>query len=315
MNVFFAQTHFFFFFFFSLFCSLVFPLSQIPPRHFATVSDPVIRNAAGVVFGPSGEALLRHGDEEIRFAQEPFPLYPGEKLSSAGIVPLQVVSADCALRLRAIRDIVLDDVKRVAGDEWMFNGPGTYIPRVEVQVVEVVKSIIIARELGAQAARASGVCRPRRRQARGGRGVAVASRRRVPARRARGGARRHQRARAHREEGAAPQGARRRSPTRWQTPRKAGDEWLVTMAQAPTHIPDVHEKVVGEVSITTLTSRQYCVICDPVIKGVQQLRPEGAAQGRVLVLPQSGRASRVGHSERDRARRGGGAAAHRDRGL
>jgi major vault protein len=46
--------------------------------------------------------------------------------------------------------------------------------------------------------------------------------------------------------------------------RKAGEEWLVTLAQTEAHIPDVNEKLIGEVSITTLTNRQYCVVLDPV---------------------------------------------------
>jgi len=46
--------------------------------------------------------------------------------------------------------------------------------------------------------------------------------------------------------------------------RKAGQEWLVTISDAETHIPDVYEEVVGEVRITTLNNRQYAVILDPV---------------------------------------------------
>ena len=56
------------------------------------------------------------------------------------------------------------------------------------------------------------------------------------------------------------------------TVRKAGEEWLVTLQQAPTHIPDVYEKVVGEVSLTTLSSRQYCVVLDPFDKKTRKLR-------------------------------------------
>jgi len=46
--------------------------------------------------------------------------------------------------------------------------------------------------------------------------------------------------------------------------RKAGEQWLVTIKDAPTHIPAVQEKLIGEVNVTTLTSRQYCVVIDPV---------------------------------------------------
>jgi len=46
--------------------------------------------------------------------------------------------------------------------------------------------------------------------------------------------------------------------------RKAGEEWLITKAQKEKHIPDVFEKVVGEVNLTSLDSRQYCVVVDPI---------------------------------------------------
>lgn len=81
---------------------------------------------------------LRHGDEEIRTEQPPFPLYPGEKLYGK-VSPLQVVAPLTAIKLRAIRDF--ED--HLAGEEWLFHGPGTYIPRVEVQVVEVVRASIV----------------------------------------------------------------------------------------------------------------------------------------------------------------------------
>lgn len=58
--------------------------------------------------------------------------------------PLQVVPANSALRLRSLLDFTGDDKKDyVAGDEWLFEGPGTYIPRKEVEVVEMIKAVII----------------------------------------------------------------------------------------------------------------------------------------------------------------------------
>jgi major vault protein len=78
---------------------------MVPPRHYCIIENPALRDANGKpLLDASGQVRLKHGDEEVRNAQEPFALYPGEKLSKAGIAPLQVVSADCALRLRAIRD-------------------------------------------------------------------------------------------------------------------------------------------------------------------------------------------------------------------
>jgi len=247
------------------------PMIMIPPRHYCIIENPALRNDAGAVLAdPNGQVRLKHGDEEVRFAQEPFALYPGEKLSKAGIAPLQVVSADCALRLRAIRDFSDGKKTRVAGDEWMFYGPGTYTPKVEAQVVEVVKAIIVNE---------NSALKLRARQAFNDRaGV------------------RHEageewlfrdtgaflpdvheevlgvvHAHVLTDKKALHLKATTAFTDAFKTKRQAGEEWLVTMAQAPTHIPDVYEKVVGEVSITTLTNRQYCVICDPVRNGVQAL--------------------------------------------
>lgn len=49
--------------------------------------------------------------------------------------------------------------------------------------------------------------------------------------------------------------------------RRTGEEWLVTMGDREAHIPSVSEEVVGVVDVTTLNSRQYCVILDPVDEG------------------------------------------------
>lgn len=96
----------------------------IPPRHYCVIENPVTRNKDGdVVLDKSGQAKLQHADQEIRLAQEPFPLYPGEALKQA-VTPLKIVAANSALRLRAILDYEDEAEKRVAGDEWLFEGPG-----------------------------------------------------------------------------------------------------------------------------------------------------------------------------------------------
>jgi hypothetical protein len=73
------------------------------------------------VFNKLGQVLVKHGDEEVRRDPEPFPLYPGETLFGK-VSPLQVVTQNTALRLRATRDIKIDDVFYNAGDEWLFRG-------------------------------------------------------------------------------------------------------------------------------------------------------------------------------------------------
>ena len=71
---------------------------------------------------------------QVRQTRDPFPLYPGEVLKQQ-VTPLKIVTANTALRLRSILDFEDEDgTHRVAGDEWLFEGPGTYIPRKEVRL-------------------------------------------------------------------------------------------------------------------------------------------------------------------------------------
>lgn len=54
---------------------------MVPPRHYCVVLNPVARDDNGqVLFDQSGQAKLRHADQEIRLTQDPFPLYPGEEI-------------------------------------------------------------------------------------------------------------------------------------------------------------------------------------------------------------------------------------------
>jgi major vault protein len=240
------------------------PMIIIPPRHYCIISNPAQRDSQGHVRRDvHGQVKLRHGDEEIRFEQEPFPLYPGEQLFGK-VSPLQVVAPLTALKLRAIRDFVdpKTEVSYSAGDEWLFPGPGTYVPTVEVTVVEVVRATIVGpnQALRLRAKKEFVDSHGVKRQT--GEEWIV------------------------REEGAYIAGvfeeiaqtvsaviltekkalhlrASRTFHDVYGVERKAGEEWLVTSAHAAKHIPDVYEIVVGEVSITTLNSRQYCVILDP----------------------------------------------------
>lgn len=256
------------------------PMTMIPPRHYAIIANPAERDSKGnVVLEESGQIKLRHGDEEIRFQQPPFALYPGEKLVG-NISPLQVVQPNTALRLRAIRDGTFDGEARLAGDEWLFRGPGTYTPRVEVQVAAAVPAIII---------------KPNQ---------ALRLRARKELKDVYGITRRAGEEWLVREAGAylpdvneevietisavvlTDKKALHLQAVQtftdiFKKQRKAGEEWLVTFSEAETHMPDVHERIVGEVKLTTLTSRQYCVVLDPVIKGVQHLGKRELRKGEV----------------------------------
>lgn len=58
------------------------------------------------------------------------------------VTQLKVVPANTALRLRAVLDFVEEGgTKRIAGDEWLFEGPGkTQHPPVDLS--EIIKTIV-----------------------------------------------------------------------------------------------------------------------------------------------------------------------------
>jgi major vault protein len=235
---------------------------MIPPRNYCIIQNPVQRDEQGKLLRDEGGQLkIRHGDEEVRFEQEPFPLYPGEKLFGK-VTPLQVVAPNSALKLRASRDVEIDGQKYLAGDEWLFKGPGTYIPRVEVTVVEVVNARVV-KPLQALRLKAkkrfthNGVVRKA------------------------GEEYLHKEIGAYiphvdeevvetvnafvlTEKKALALRAKQTFVDTFGHTRKAGEEWLVTLQDAESHIPDVSEQVVGEVPVTILSSREYAVILDPV---------------------------------------------------
>jgi len=239
------------------------PMIIIPPRHYCIISNPILKNAeGGVVTDAHGQVKLRHGDEEVRFEQEPFPLYPGEQLYGK-VSPLQVVAPLTALKLRATRDFHVNKTKISAGDEWLFPGPGTYLPRVEITVVEVVRATIVGpnQALRLRAKKEFVDSHGIKRQT-GEEWIVREEGAYIP--------------NVHEEivttvaavilteKKALHLRASRTFEDAYHIERKAGEEWLITSARTEKHIPDVYEVVVGEVSITSLNSRQYCVILDPV---------------------------------------------------
>ena len=269
---------------------------------FSYSSHSLSDDAGELVCEKSGQVKLRHGDEEIRFAQDPFVLYPGEKVFGK-VAPLQVVAPNTALRLRALRDVKIEEDNEVvaeeaaaattkkaaakiskqyrAGDEWLFRGPGTYYPRVEVQIQDIVRAIIIkplqALRLRARKELRDSLNKPRKA---GEEWLVRAVGAYLP---------------EVNEEVVETvsaviltdkkalhiQAAQTFTDAKGVT-RKAGEEWLVTHTDSEAHIPDVHEKLVGEVKLTTLNSRQYAVILDPVgPTGKNQLGKRELRRGEV----------------------------------
>ncbi|XP_057717615.1 major vault protein isoform X1 [Corythoichthys intestinalis] len=236
---------------------------MVPPRHYCVVLNPVACDAdGGVLFDPSGQAKLRHADLDVRLTRDPFPLHPGEEIQQ-DVTPLQVVYPDTALRLQASLDFQDGDERRVAGDQWLFEGPGTYIPRKEVAVLETVKATVIGVNQAIRLrARKEGVDREGVQRVTGEEWLVSKVGAYLPG--------------AHEEvidivnafiltdKKALHVRALRPFRDAGGHLRRTGEEWLVTQAEREAHVPAVAEEVVGVVDVTTLDSRQYCVILDPV---------------------------------------------------
>ncbi|XP_008582818.1 PREDICTED: major vault protein, partial [Galeopterus variegatus] len=194
------------------------------------------------------------------------------------ITPLQVVLPNTALHLKALLDFEdKDGDKVVAGDEWLFEGPGTYIPQKEVEVVEIIQATVI-RQNQALRLRARKECRDRdgKERVTGEEWLVTSVGAYLPA--------------VFEEvldlvdavilteKTALHLRARQNFRDTRGVARRTGEEWLVTVRDTEAHVPDVHEEVRGVVPITTLGPRNYCVILDPV-------GPDGRNQlGQKLVV-------------------------------
>lgn len=243
------------------------PMVAIPARHYATVANPVLRDDDGnVVFeivADQPQTKLRHGEKEIRLAQDPFGLYPGE-IILGGINKLTVVASDSALRLRAVLDWTdpASGKKYVTGDEWLFQGPATYTPAVEVVAVNTVSASVISanQALVLQAAKELTDHKGNRRVM-GERWLVLDQGAYLP------GVFEivcdFKEAIVLTDNRAIQLEAVKNFKDVYGVVRKTGDEWLVTNSMAETHIPDIHEVVTCEIAITTLSNREYCVVLDP----------------------------------------------------
>uniref|UniRef100_A0A0B7A6U1 Major vault protein n=3 Tax=Arion vulgaris TaxID=1028688 RepID=A0A0B7A6U1_9EUPU len=235
----------------------------VPPRHYCVIENPVFRDKDGKPVTDSlGQTKLQHADQEIRLTQDPFPLYPGEVLKQP-VTALKIVPANSALRIRAILEFEDGDETRTAGDEWLFEGPGTYIPRKECSVEETIRATIIGPNQAIRL-RARKECNDRDKNPRvtGEEWLVKKTGAYLP------GAYEEVvhtvDAYVLTEKKALHMCSQRTFKDDFGVVRKNGEEWLITMKDTETHIPNVYEEVVGVVNITTLNNRQYCVILDPV---------------------------------------------------
>jgi major vault protein len=160
--------------------------------------------------------------------------------------------------------------KYLAGSEWLFEGPGTYMPRVEVEQVDTISATIL-KPNSALKLKALRECTDKLGYTRKAGEIWL----------------------VHTEGAYLPSvdeeivvvvnafvltdktalhvRATRTFKDVFGKERKAGVEWLVTIKDAETYIPGVYEEIVGEVRVITLNNRQYCVVLDPIdAKGQQQ---------------------------------------------
>jgi major vault protein len=236
----------------------------VPPRHYCLVANPVCRDGQGEVLVDSQlQVQLAYGEEEVRTEGPPFPLYPGEVLKEPP-TPLTIVPALTALRLSAIRDFTdAVGVAHVAGDEWHFVGPATYIPRVECRILDTIRATIV---------------KP---------GTALKIRARQEMKDSKGILRQAGEEWLMRSAGAYLPGvyeileetifpivlteqraihlrAARTFTDEYGITRRAGEEWLLTIKECETHVCDVHEEIINAaLDIVTLSRNQFCVVRNP----------------------------------------------------
>ncbi|CBY35236.1 unnamed protein product [Oikopleura dioica] len=244
----------------------------IPPRSYAVIQNPVDRDENGDVKKDEyGAVMLKFADTEIRFEQDRFPLYPGEQLVGE-VTDLRVVHKDTALRIQCMMDFKsVAGVQRVAGEEWLFVGPQTYYPRKEEKAVSVIKSLIIERNQAVKIRAIRDLEDANKQKRVAGEewlirkvgnylpgpyekvletltSTVLTDKKAL-----------HVRAIGNYTDFTGKE-------------RKTGDTWLVTKEDIEAFIPDICEEVVREIAVTTLSSRQYCVIEDPVDANLKNQR-------------------------------------------
>lgn len=237
---------------------------MVPPQHYATILNPVVVGKDGkVALDANGQALLRHGDTEVRTEQAPFPLYPGEKLEHA-VRLLPIVPINGAMRMEAVRDVVAADGKIIhkAGEEWLEIGPKVLVPHPCARIVSSVSNYLIApnealhmratrdlidmegkkRIAGEEyLVRTVGSYIPLLDEVVVGKLKAVVL---TPKR-------------------ALHISAKVSFIDQFGKQRKVGERWLVTNEDTESFIPGVEETIESQIDITTVTNREYCVIQDP----------------------------------------------------
>jgi len=242
---------------------------------FIKILNPVERDTNGkIIFEDFGGVKLRWGEEEIRtdsLSKDPFPLYPGEE-PQGKVSEFIIIQANEELQMRAVRPFH-DETKnkdRKPGDKWMLRGPSLYIPRIEEEIVNKIKALIIKPNTAIKLRASRDLVDKYGLKRKAGEEWLI------------------------REVGsylpnvneevvnslvnaytltdkiALQLKAKADFNDVYGKPRNAGDEWLVTIEDSDMHLLDVNEIFINKIDITILSSRQYCVILNPVVGGKPQ---------------------------------------------
>jgi major vault protein len=265
----------------------------IPPRHYCIIQNSVLCDEEGnLIYDQYKQIKLQHSVLEVRQASDPFPLYPGEILHTP-VTALTIVAANSALNISAVLDFTDENgVSRTAGDEWQFKGPGTYIPRVEEQVVKVVQAFVIKPNQAIRLRATSEIVDGDTTRVTGEEWIVDRVGAYLPG--------------CYEkivetlssyvltEKVALHLRATKSFKDRFGRTRKTGEEWLITFEDAESYIPGVYEDVVAQVDITTLSNRQYAVIQDPIVDGKQRLGGKKLVKGPSSFFLQPGESLEAG---------------------
>jgi len=244
------------------------PMLIIPPRNYCIIENPCRKkinketNEVEIVFDKVGQVALHHGEQEVRLHQKPFALYPGEILNGK-VTPLKILMNGEALCLRCLQDFTdSDNIQRYAGQEWLFEGAGQYIPNVNVEEFGKIQAKIIRENQALRLVATQDTVDRNGNERKAGEEWLVT------------------------KPGAYLPGvfeqvvdivncitltetvachitATANFVDQFNNERKTGDVWLITYKDCETYIPSVNETKVCDVPITILNSREFCVICDP----------------------------------------------------
>ena len=198
--------------------------------------------------------IERIAGEEYLF-EGPGTYIPRKEVEVVGPVRAHIIRPNEALRLRAVRETKDRDGNiRVAGEEWMIRKAGAYLPGAYEEIVKTEKATILTEKMAIEVR------------------------------------------------------ALKSFKDQLGKNRKNGEEYIITHDDMESHIPDVYEEVkgssfkfnfkkitlkcfllLGPVHITTLTSRQYCIILNPVgLDGKNQLGVAKLVKGEKSFFLQPG---------------------------